>query len=151
MSGVELGCLFPAAGGDGTLSILPTHSQSTNTRSSRNKAITLDMHCTPSVYIRLPGELSLKFTEKVAAPPWPQMFAHAFHGFPRTNTFVNTSGKILQGSPLAFIMRLFNLYSFTWLGRGKNQGWWRPSFSFISRKCHSNWMVRGRTIDRARN
>ena len=69
MSGVELGCLFPAAAGDGTLSILPTHSQSTNTRSSRNKAITLDMHCTPSVYIRLPGELSLKFTEKVAAPP----------------------------------------------------------------------------------
>ena len=67
--GVELDSPFPAAGGDGTVSILPTHSQSTNSRDGRNKAITPVMHWTLSVYKRLSGERSLKFTEKVAAPP----------------------------------------------------------------------------------
>lgn len=109
---VEFSSLFPAAGDDGTVSILPTHSQSTSTRSSRIKAITLGMHRT-HVYKRLPGERSLKLTEKVAASLLSQMFAHAFYSYPRANTFVDTSGQILQGSLLAldFTMRLFNLYS----------------------------------------
>lgn len=99
---VELGSLIPTAGGDGTVSVVPTHSQFTNTGAvGINKAITLGTHCTPSVYKRLLGELSLEFTEKVAASPLIQTFAHAFHGFPRSNTSVDTSGMILQGYPLA--------------------------------------------------
>lgn len=63
--GLELGSLIPTAGGDGTVSVLPTHSQFTSTGAvGINKAITLGTHCTPSVYKRLLGELSLEFTEK---------------------------------------------------------------------------------------